>query len=147
MKYDENAPVAEALERWLDGHNLRRVSRLTGIIRSMLYDYMAGKIPIPAWVLTRIYTALPDIQRLAECIGAADLGLSQHALPAANVPGTVSRAAMRVGVRAGQVESVVLTATADGVVTEKEGAAFARTVDELEREAETLRAAAKRGQS
>lgn len=76
MRSADNAPVAAALRSWLkDTKNRRRVARLAGISKSMLYALMEETHPVPAWVLPRIFNVVPNLDALAEALGLGELGL------------------------------------------------------------------------
>lgn len=76
MRDADNAPVAAEVRAWLKGtRNKRRVARLAGISKSMLYALLCETHPVPAWVPSRLFLVVPDLDALARTLGLHELGL------------------------------------------------------------------------
>jgi rhodanese-related sulfurtransferase len=139
-----NQPVARVLYRALITEGLHGgvsgLARRLGLPASTLYAYAEGTIPLPVWLLAPLWSATRDPALLAELVGADGVTLSEAAAPGVVATDSALAAACRVGQTAGAAQGALVQAIADGVVTEVEHAAVEKRIDELEREAETLRA-------
>jgi hypothetical protein len=139
VRGDRMAQSADGLARWLDGANIVRVARLTGIGRSTLYQWIDASHPMPAWAVAPIYSAHPSLSGLSETLGLGDLGLVLSPSSSARAPDTQLPAeALRVGRAVGDVQGEILIAVADGLVTNVERDTIQARVDALKEEAARL---------
>jgi hypothetical protein len=91
--------------------------------------------------LAALYAATGDARLVADMTGLPDVGLVLAEMPPSEMPSGVHRAALRTVAAAGRVAADVHEAMADGKIEPHERATIVRSIDELQRAAETAKRA------
>jgi hypothetical protein len=120
-------------------HDIGVVARKMGIAPGTLYAYCENRESLPSYRIAQLYAATGDAKLISDLLDLGAVGLVLAEAPPALSGSGVHRAALRLGMAAGAAQAAVHEAMADGVVTPDEERTVVARIDDLQRDAATLR--------